>query len=93
MSATKTVKTEETKVSKAATKTAVIKEVKAPTKSGSGEKITVKLVRSSIRCTERQLATLRGLGLKRTGSTKELESTSAVHGMIKRVSRVVEIVK
>lgn len=91
MSATKTVKAEETKVSKTATKTATTKT--AATKSGSAEKIKVKLVRSSIRCTERQLATLRGLGLKRTGSTKELESTSAVHGMIKKVSRVVEIVK
>ena len=55
--------------------------------------IKVKLVRSLIGCTERELATARGLGLKRIGTIKTLEDTPAVNGMIKKLSRIVSIVE
>lgn len=54
-------------------------------------KITVKLKKSVISCTEKQKACVRGLGLGKTGSLKELENTPAVRGMIKKVIHLLEI--
>jgi large subunit ribosomal protein L30 len=54
--------------------------------------ITVKLKRSTIACTEKQKANVRGIGLKRPGSMKTLENTPAVRGMIKKIIHMVEIV-
>jgi large subunit ribosomal protein L30 len=53
--------------------------------------ITVKLKKSVISCTEKQKACVRGLGLRKTGSSKTLENTSAVRGMIKKVIHLLEI--
>lgn len=53
--------------------------------------ITVKLKKSVISCTDKQKACVKGLGLRKTGSSKELENTPAVRGMIKKVIHLLEI--
>ena len=53
--------------------------------------ITVKLKRSTVACTEKQKATVRGLGLRRPGSEKTLENTPAVRGMIKKMINFLEV--
>ena len=55
--------------------------------------ITVKLTKSTITCTEKQKANVRGLGLRKIGSVKTLENTSCVRGMIKKVIHMLEIVE
>lgn len=55
--------------------------------------ITVKLKKSPITCTEKMKATVKGLGLRKVGSTKTLENTSCVRGMIKKVIHLVEVVE
>ena len=55
--------------------------------------ITVKLKRSVIGCTDKQKATIKGLGLRRINHTKSLEITPAVRGMIKAMIQWLEIVK
>lgn len=57
----------------------------------ANKQITIKLIKSPISCTEKQKATVRGLGLRRPGSSKTLENTPAVRGMIKQVIHMVEI--
>jgi large subunit ribosomal protein L30 len=57
------------------------------------KQITVKLKKSVIACTDKQKATVRGLGLRRIGSTKTLENTPSVRGMIKQVIHMVDILK
>jgi large subunit ribosomal protein L30 len=57
----------------------------------ANKQITVKLKKSPISSTEKQKATVRGLGLRRIGSSKTLENTPAVRGMIKQVIHMVEI--
>jgi large subunit ribosomal protein L30 len=49
-------------------------------------KIKVTLVRSLIGTKKSHRATVRGLGLRRINSTSDLENTSAVRGMINKVS-------
>ena len=53
--------------------------------------IVVKLKKSTISCTEKQKACVRGLGLRKIGSTSELENTSAVRGMIKKIIHLLEV--
>jgi len=55
--------------------------------------ITIKLKKSTIACTEKQKANVRGLGLRRLNHTKTLENTPAVRGMIKKVIHMVDIVE
>ena len=55
--------------------------------------ITVKLKKSIISCTEKQKANVRGLGLRKTGSSRTLENTPAVRGMIKKIIHLLEIVE
>lgn len=57
----------------------------------ANKQITVKLKKSPISCTEKHKATVRGLGLRRIGSSKTLENTPAVRGMIKQVIHMVDI--
>ncbi len=57
----------------------------------NGKTITVKLKKSVISSTEKQKACVRGLGLRKTGSSKTLENTSSVRGMIKKVIHLLEI--
>ena len=56
-------------------------------------KKTVKVtqVKSSIGHGKDQIATLKGLGLNRVGRTSELEDTSAVRGMIRKVAHLVKV--
>lgn len=54
-------------------------------------KITVKLIKSTAKCTEKQKANVRGLGLKKIGSQKTLENTPCVRGMIKQVIHMLTI--
>ena len=53
--------------------------------------ITVKLKRSTTKCSDKQKACVKGLGLRKTGTSKTLENTPAVRGMIKKVIHLVEI--
>ena len=55
------------------------------------KKITVKLKKSIISCTKSQVATVKGLGLEKIGSSRELENTPAVRGMIKKVIHLLDI--
>ena len=50
----------------------------------AGKTITVTLKKSTISCTEKQKANVRGLGLRKTGTSRTLENTPAVRGMVKR---------
>ncbi len=54
--------------------------------------LKVKLVMGLIGTRESHRATVRGLGLKRTNSVRELEDTPAVRGMINKVSYLVKVV-
>jgi large subunit ribosomal protein L30 len=55
------------------------------------KQITVKLKRSVIGCTDKQKATIRGLGLRRINHSKTLENTPSVRGMIKSMIQWLEI--
>ncbi len=57
------------------------------------KQITVKLKRSVVGCTEKQKATIRGLGLRRINHAKTLENTPAVRGMVKAMIQWLEIVQ
>jgi large subunit ribosomal protein L30 len=53
--------------------------------------VTVKLVRSVAGTRESHRATVRGLGLRKLNSTKTLEDTPAVRGMINKVDYLVQV--
>ena len=53
--------------------------------------IKVTLVKSPIGYSERQKGTVRALGLRKMGQTKEHEDTPAVRGMIHKVSHLVKV--
>lgn len=55
------------------------------------ETIKVKLVRSPISTNTRVRETVKGLGLSKVGSEKELKRTPAVEGMIRRLKHLVEV--
>lgn len=57
------------------------------------KQITVKLKKSVIGCTDKQKATVKGLGLRRINHSKTLENTPAVRGMVKAMIQWLEIVK
>lgn len=57
------------------------------------EKIRVRLVGSPIGTKERVRETVRGLGLGKVGSERELERSPMVEGMIRRVSHLVAEIK
>ena len=57
------------------------------------KQITVKLTRSVIGCTEKQKATIKGLGLRKINHVKTLENTPCVRGMVKAMIQWLEIVK
>ena len=54
--------------------------------------IKVQLVRSPIGCKESHRATIRGLGLRRLNSVRELQDTPAVRGMINKVDYLVKVI-
>jgi len=55
------------------------------------KKIKVTLVRSVIGTREDHRATVRGLGLRRINSSRILEDTPAVRGMIRKVDYLVSV--
>jgi large subunit ribosomal protein L30 len=55
------------------------------------ETIRVKLVKSPISTTTRVRATVKGLGLGKVGSERELKRTPAVEGMVRRIKHLVEV--
>lgn len=57
------------------------------------KQITIKLKKSVIGCTDKQKATIKGLGLRKINHTRTLENTPAVRGMIKSMIQWLEIVK
>ena len=54
-------------------------------------KLKVQLVKSPIGTKESHRATVRGLGLRGINSTRELEDTPAVRGMINKISYLVKV--
>jgi large subunit ribosomal protein L30 len=54
-------------------------------------KIKIKYVKSKIGSTERQKKTLQALGLRKLNSTRELEATPQVMGMVKKVSHLITV--
>jgi len=60
-------------------------------KKTAGKTLKVKLVRSSIACTPKQKATVRGLGLTKLNKTVTLEDTPCVRGMINKIIHMVEV--
>ncbi len=56
-------------------------------------KIKVKQVRSAIRRTARQKATIQALGLKRLNHVVEHEATPQILGMVKKVQHLVMVVE
>jgi large subunit ribosomal protein L30 len=53
--------------------------------------ITVTLKKSTIGCTEKMKARVKGLGLRKTGSSSTLENTPSVRGMIKKAIHLLDI--
>ncbi len=49
------------------------------------------MVRSPIGCKESHRATVRGLGLRKVSSTRELVDTPEVRGMINKISYLVKV--
>ena len=54
--------------------------------------IKVKLVKGLIGTKQSHRATVRGLGLRKVNSERELEDTPAVRGMINKVAYLVKVV-
>ena len=57
----------------------------------SKKTINVKQKKSTIGCTIKQKACVKGLGLRGIGSERTLENTSMVRGMIKKVIHLLEV--
>ncbi len=55
------------------------------------KKLKVTLTRSTIGSTDRQRATVRGLGLRRPHDSRVLDNTPAIRGMVKRVIHLVDV--
>jgi large subunit ribosomal protein L30 len=58
----------------------------------TGKTVTVQQIGSPIRREPSQRQTLIGLGLNKMNRTRTLEDTSAVRGMIRKVSHLVRVV-
>lgn len=55
------------------------------------KKIKITLVKSPIDRPERQKATLQALGLNKTNSSKEVEATPQILGMVRKVEHLVKV--
>ncbi|MBE7417103.1 MAG: 50S ribosomal protein L30 [Ideonella sp.] len=53
--------------------------------------LKVKLVKSPIGCKQSHRDTVRGLGLRRVNSVRELQDTPAVRGMVSKISYLVQV--
>jgi len=54
-------------------------------------RLKVTLKNSTIGRSERQLETVKGLGLRKIGHSRVLENTPAVRGMVKKVMHLVSV--
>jgi large subunit ribosomal protein L30 len=54
-------------------------------------RLKVTLRRSAVAVPVDQLATVKGLGLRKIGQSRELENTPAVRGMVKKVLHLIEV--
>jgi large subunit ribosomal protein L30 len=55
------------------------------------KKLKITLVKSPIDRPERQKLTVQALGLNKTNSTKEVEATPQILGMIRKVTHLVKV--
>ena len=55
------------------------------------KKLQVTLKKSVIGSTESQKATVRGLGLRKVNSTRTLNNTPAIRGMVKKVIHLLQV--
>lgn len=55
------------------------------------KKIKITLVKSPIDRPERQKQTLKALGLNKTNTTKEVEATPQILGMVRKVDHLVKV--
>ncbi|MBK8139699.1 MAG: 50S ribosomal protein L30 [Chitinophagaceae bacterium] len=55
------------------------------------KKIKITLVKSPIDRPERQKLTVQALGLNKTNSTKEVEATPQILGMLRKVNHLVKV--
>ncbi|MFT3845017.1 MAG: 50S ribosomal protein L30 [Lacibacter sp.] len=55
------------------------------------KKIKITLVKSPIDRPERQKQTLKALGLNKTNSSKEVEGTAQILGMIRKVNHLLKV--
>ena len=55
------------------------------------KKIKITLVKSGIDRPERQKLTLQALGLNKTNSSKEVEATAQILGMVRKVNHLVKV--
>ena len=53
--------------------------------------ISLKLIRSTIKCTEKQTSTIRGLGLKKVGDVSKIVNVPSNRGMIKKMINWLEV--
>ena len=60
-------------------------------RGGNMKKIKITLVKSPIDRPERQKLTLQALGLNKTNSTKEVEATPQVLGMVRKVEHLLKV--
>lgn len=60
-------------------------------KHSTMKKIKITLVKSPIDRPERQKLTLQALGLNKTNSTKEVEATPQILGMVRKVEHLVKV--
>ena len=79
----------ETAAKKAPAKKAPAK--KAPAKAEGS--LTIKLIKSLIGRSEKQIATAKALGLKKAGDVTTQPDNAATHGKINRISHMVEVTK
>lgn len=54
------------------------------------KEITIKQIKSTINSNKRQKATIKGLGLKKIGSTSKLKCTNDIKGMLRKVDHLIE---
>ena len=69
---------------------------KAPAKKADAKaegSLTIKLVKSLIGRSEKQIATAKALGLKKAGDVTTQPDNAATHGKINRISHMVEVTK
>jgi len=55
------------------------------------KKLKITLVKSPIDRPERQKLTVRALGLNKTNSTKEVEATPQILGMIRKITHLLKV--